>query len=215
MPMAPKKVDAMKLFHSNFPRSFRALWALEEVGVAYELVTMPFPPRATTPSFKEENPLGTIPLLVDGATRMTESAAICQYLAERHPDAGLAVAPHDPRYGDYLNALHHGEATLTFPQAVYLRYSRFEPAERRLPQAAEDYRLFFRSRLRWLDGQLQRGAHAAGADFTIADISTGYALMLARRIGIDEVLSPAQVDYLERLTARDAFQRALARQETE
>ncbi|WP_226633507.1 glutathione S-transferase family protein [Novosphingobium profundi] len=202
----------MKLYHSDHTRSFRALWALEEVGASYELVMMPFPPRATTPSFKDENPMGTVPLFLDGDTRMTESSAICQYLAERHPEAGLAVAPGDARFGDYLNALHYGEATLTFPQAVYLRYSRFEPTERRLPQAAEDYRLFFRSRLRWLDTQLLRGAYVAGDAFTIADISTGYALMLARRIGIDDVLSPAQHDYLERLAQREGCQRALARQ---
>lgn len=204
----------MKLYHCNFTRSFRALWALEEVGAEYELVTMTFPPRVTTPSFKEENPLGTIPLFVDGETRMTESSAICQYLADRFPDAAIGVPVSDPRYGDYLNALHYGEATLTFPQAVYLRYSRFEAEERRIPQAAEDYRLWFRARLRWLDGQLERASHVAGDAFTAADISTGYALLLANRIGIGDLLSETQQAYFERLTQRPGYRRAVERQET-
>src|SRR5208283_2270557 len=72
------------LYHCVDARSFRALWALEEVGVPYELKMLPFPPRYFAREYLEVNPLGTIPLLIDGETRMTESAAICQYLAERY-----------------------------------------------------------------------------------------------------------------------------------
>ena len=89
--------------------------------------------------YLEVNPLGTIPLLIDGETRMTELAAICQYLAERYAGPPLAVRPDEPGYGAYLNALHFGEATLTFPQTIVLRYARLEPPERRLPQAVADY----------------------------------------------------------------------------
>ena len=49
------------------------------------------------------------------------------------------MRPDQPGYGAYLNGLHFGEATLTFPQALMLRYGRFEPPERRLPQAVADY----------------------------------------------------------------------------
>ena len=62
--------------------------------------------------------------MIDGETRMTESAAICQYLAERYAGPPLAVRPDEPGYGAYLNALHFGEATLTFPQTIVLRYGR-------------------------------------------------------------------------------------------
>ena len=106
----------MRLYHCDNSRSFRALWALEEVGAAYELISLSFPPRETSPDYLGINPLGTVPFLVDGETRMTESAAICQYLADRHSGARLNVAVDAPRYGDYLNALHYGEATLTVPQ---------------------------------------------------------------------------------------------------
>ena len=93
------------LYHCADARSFRALWALEELRLAYELKLLPFPPRVLAPDYLAENPLGTIPLLVDGTTRMTESAAIVQYLATRDGPTPLSVEPGDPAYGDWLNGL--------------------------------------------------------------------------------------------------------------
>jgi glutathione S-transferase len=109
------------LYHCADARSFRALWALEEVGVPYALELLPFPPRFMKREYLDINPLGTIPLLIDGETRMTESAAICQYLADRYCGPPLAVGREEPAYASYLNALHFGEATLTFPQTIVLR----------------------------------------------------------------------------------------------
>ena len=106
----------------------------------------------------EINPLGTIPLMIDGETRMTELAAICQYLAERYAGPPLAVRPDEPGYGAYLNALHFGEATLTFPQTLVLRYSLLEPPERRLPQAVADYSRWTLGRLKGLES-LMGGAN--------------------------------------------------------
>ena len=72
----------------------------------YHLEILPFPPRFHAREYLKINPLGTIPLLVDGETRMTESAAICQYLAERYAGPPLAVRPDEQEYGAYLNGLH-------------------------------------------------------------------------------------------------------------
>ena len=65
-----------------------------------------------------------VPLMIDGDARMTELAAICQHLAERYSEPPLSVRPDEPGYGAYLNGLHFGEATLTFPQALMLALSR-------------------------------------------------------------------------------------------
>lgn len=200
------------LYHCADARSFRALWMLEEVGIDYDLVLLPFPPRVRQPAYLDLNPLGTIPLLVDGATRMTESAAIAQYLASRYGDT-LAVAVDEPGYGAYLNALHFGEATLTFPQTLYLRYAQLEPVERRLPQAANDYAQWYRSRLRALDAMIVDGYVAAGR-FTAADVSVAYALLLAERIRLPGENSPIVADYWQRLRARDGYARARARQKS-
>ena len=111
----------MELYHCVNARSFRPLWTLEEMGLAYTLHVLPFPPRYLAPSYKDMNPLGTIPLMIDCETRMTESSAICHYLATRHGPSPLAVSPDEADYGAYLNFLHMGEATLTFPQTLVLR----------------------------------------------------------------------------------------------
>ena len=124
----------IELYHCVSARSFRALWMLEELGLPYQLQMLPFPPRALAKHYLALNPLGTVPLLIDGDTRMTESSAICQYLASRDPVQRLDVAPSDPAYGSYLNWLYMSDATLTFPQTLVLRYHFFEPAVRRQPQ---------------------------------------------------------------------------------
>jgi glutathione S-transferase len=188
------------LYHCANARSFRVLWALEEIGLDYELKMLPFPPRFLAREYLEINPLGTIPCLIDGETRMTESSAICLYLAERYRAAELTVATDEPAYGAYLNGLFFGEATLTFPQTIVLRYSRLEPEERRLPQAATDYARWFLARLR------------AGR-FTMADISIGYALLFANALGLDGDFSDALRAYWKRLSTRSAFLAAQAAQE--
>ena len=74
----------LHLHHCVSARSFRPLWMLEELQLPYTLHMLPFPPRALARSFLELNPLGTVPLLVQGDVRMTESAAMCQYVAATH-----------------------------------------------------------------------------------------------------------------------------------
>ena len=196
------------LYHCVGARSFRALWALEELGLDYDLRVMPFPPRQRSPEYLAANPLGTIPLLVDGETRMTESAAICHYLAIRHGPSDLPVGPDEPDYGAYLNWLHFGEATLTFPQAIVLRYGSMEPPERRLPQVAEDYGRWFSARLRAVKERIATQDWLAAGRFTMADISVGYALFLADETGLSARFSPAILRYRERLRGRSAYGRA-------
>lgn len=199
----------MTLYHCLSARSFRPLWTLEELGLAYELRILPFPPRIQAREYLELNPLGTIPLFCDGDTRMTESAAICQYLVSRYGPSPLAVTADEPDFGAYLNWLHFGEATLTFPQTIVLRYGRFEPPERQLPQAAKDYRRWFLARLRAIDHAVAAQPYLCAGRFTAADISVGYALMLADYLELEPEFPEAVQAYWARLQQRDAFRRAL------
>jgi len=203
----------LTLYHCISARSFRPLWMLEEMGLRYELKMLPFPPRVRAREYLQVNPLGTIPLLVDGDTRMTESSAICHYLGKRYGPTPLVVASTEDGYGDYLNFLHQGEATLTFPQTLVLRYARFEPPERQQPQVAQDYGKWFLARLRWVDAALAGREWLAAGRFTAADISVGYALMLAELIGLLPQAPDAVRAYWQRLQQRPAFDRALQAQD--
>ncbi|GAA0637048.1 glutathione S-transferase N-terminal domain-containing protein [Brevundimonas lenta] len=203
----------IELYHCIDARSFRALWALEEMGLPYRLHVLPFPPRVHQPGYLEQNPLGTIPLMIDGEVRMTESAAIPQYLATRYGPTPLAVGVEEPDYGLWLDWLHRSEATLTFPQTIVLRYTRLEPEERRLQQAADDYAQWFLSRLRHLTRALADGREwLCAGRFTMADLCVGYALLFARTLNLDHKFSPEVSAYWDRLSARTAFIAAQAAQ---
>ncbi len=205
----------MTLYHCSNARSLRALWCLEEMELDYELVNLPFPPRVFAKEYKEINPLGTIPFLVDGETKMTESSGICHYLTQRYGPTDLAVAVDDPDYGSFLNWLYFSDATLTFPQTLVLRYTILEPEDRRLPQAADDYAKWFSGRLRHVESALEERAFLVSDRFTIADIAVGYGLFLASTLPpIKDLLGPNASAYLARITDRPAFARAQEKQKT-
>jgi glutathione S-transferase len=186
---------------------------LEELGLAYELRMLPFPPRVKDRSYLEVNPLGTVPALFDGAVRMTESAAICQYLAAKHSPGVMDVAVHETDFGAYLNFLHFCEATLTFPQTLVLRYRHFEPPERRQPQVADDYAKWFLARLRTLEPLLAQQSWLCARRFTAADVSVGYALLLAQHLGLSDAFTPAVRTYWQQLQSREGYARALQAQQ--
>lgn len=199
------------LYHCAAARSFRPLWTLEEVGgIPYDLKMLPFPPRVLAKDYMALNPLGTIPLLLDGDTRMTESAAIAQYIVTRYGPTPLNVTVDEPAYGAFLNWLHFGEATLTFPQTLVLRYGQHEPEEHRQPQIVADYSKWFLARLRAIEKVVSDSETICAGRFTAADISVGYALLLASRIGLSSQFGPAVAAYWDRLQLREGYQRAVA-----
>ena len=201
----------MKLYHCKDARSLRALWTLEEMGLDYELVNMEFAPRLTQPGYLDINSMGTVPTLVDGTVTLTESSAMCQYLAEKYGPTELGLDVSDPQYGEYLNWLYRSDATLTFPQTLVLRYTRLEPEERRVPQVVADYTQWYYSRLRSVEMALEGRDYLLGDRFTVADIAVGYAVFLGVSLGLDEKYKPNTTAYLARLMARPAFQRARAK----
>jgi len=203
------------LYHCSGARSFRVLWMLEEMGLSYELKMLPFPPRVFAREFLSLNPLGTIPLMIDGETRMTESSGICHYLGTRFGPTPLIVNADEPAYGAFLNWMYFSDATLTFPQTLVLRYSRLEPEERRSPQVATDYAKWFLGRLRAVEAATAKAETLAANRFTAADIVIGYALLLADRIGLGKDFGPNVGAYWQRLQQRDGYKSALAAEESE
>ncbi len=199
----------IKLYHCPGTRSLRPLWTLEEMGISYELESMRFPPRIFREGYLDINPLGTVPCMTDDGLTMTESAGICQYLVDCHGPSDIGLTPKDKEYGLYLNWLHRSDATLTFPQTIVLRYTLFEPEERRLKQAADDYTQWFFARLRSVEQATAEREFLCAGRFTIADICVGFALYLADTIGLRQGFKPNTEAYYKRLISRPAFQRAV------
>ena len=193
-------------------RGLRATWAAEETGVEIDLRLLPFPPRFAAPEYLEINPLGTVPLLVEGETRMTESCAIAHYLAIKDGYTDLAVAPGERDYAEYLDFTYHADATITFPQTVFMRFAIFEK-DKGWEEAGHAYAKWFWKRLVKLEQRLEGRDYLCADRFTVADICCGYALILAERVGLDEGIPECLKAYRNRLMQREAFQRAWARED--
>src|ERR1700738_2199749 len=174
------------LYHCDAARSFRPLWMLEELGLPYELKMLPFPPRVFAQESPALNPLGPIPFMVDGETKMTESSGICHYLGTRHGPTPLVVGVDEPAYGAFLNWMYFSDATRPFPKPVVLRSSEREPEERRNAQVSGDYAKWFLGRLRAVEAATANTETLCAGRFTAADIAIGYALRLAENIGFEK-----------------------------
>lgn len=192
-------------------RGIRAHWAAEELGIELDLRLLPFPPRFRQREYLDLNPLGTVPMLVDRGITMTESSAIAQYLATRDGPTELAVQPGEADYGPFLDFLHHADATLTFPQTVFLRYSVFEK-DRGLDAAGQGYADWFAARLVKIDRWLADREFLCAGRFTVADIAICYALTLAHTIGLGDRLSDRLVEYEAKLTSRPTYLRVAERE---
>ena len=201
------------LYHCADARSLRCLWAVEEAGIDVDLRVLPFPPRAFAPDSRPVNPLMTVPGWIEDGRLMTESAAICERIAEGTP---LEVRRDEADYWEWRNWLHRSDATLTFPLAIMLRYTRVEAPERRLRQAVDDYKAFFGGRAKSIEAALADGRDwLVAGRFTIADIVIGYAAFLATTLDANDVLGEKTQAWLARCMARDAFVQARERQKTD
>lgn len=201
----------IKVYHAPATRSVRVLWVLEELGTPYETVTLTYPPRVHHPEYEDVNPIKTIPAMTDGQVHLTESLAICEYLARTYGPKGLIPDAGDPLFPTYLQFFHYGEATLAPPLGNIVRYSFREPPERRLPQAVDDARETFLERLEPLRRAVANRPYVAGQTVTLADVSVGYALALGERLGLSDQYGPELQSYLDRLKALPARQRAYER----
>lgn len=193
-------------------RGLRATWAAEEAGVDIDLRILPFPPRYLAPDYMAINPLGTVPMLVDGDSRMTESCAIAHYLASRDGPTELVISPGEPDYAEYCDFTYHADATITFPQTVYMRFVLFEK-DKGLGEAGHAYAKWYWKRLVKVEERLKDREFLCGDRFTVADICCGYALILSASVGLDEGVPDSLKAYRDRLTARPGYQRAFAREE--
>ena len=198
----------IKIWGTEASRALRPIWTAKEMGLDYELTMMPFPPRVFMKEYLDVNMLGTIPYLIDGDVKMTESVAMSQYLVEKYGPTDLRVMPDEADYPAYLNWLYHSDATLTFPQTVVLRYKLQEPGV--ADAAVEGYSRWFVSRCKLLETALEDKEYLCSNRFTIADISVSYAFVVAESLGIHQAFKPNIKRYTEMLFEREAFKKSKA-----
>ena len=193
----------IKIYGTENSRAMRPIWTAEEMGLDYELIMMPFPPRVFMKEYLDINILGTVPYMIDGDIKMTESVAISQYFVEKYGPTDLQVLPNEDDYPIYLNWLFHSDATLTFPQTVVLRYKFQEPGV--ADAAVEGYSRWFVSRLKLLEKSLDNREYLCSNRFTLADICVSYAINLAEALGIEQAFKPNIKRWSDNLFSRPAF----------
>ena len=197
------------LYHAPHARSLRVLWTLEELGAKADVKTLPFPPREKQPDYLKVNPTGAIPAMVDGDRVMTESLAICEYLAAKH-GSSLLVAPGEPERVPFLEWLWYGESTLMTPLSRLGRVASLPVKGEAIDVVLADARDSLTVRLKSLEQRLEGRDFLVAGRLTLADVSVGYPLHLIAVFGINVPLGTRTAAYRERLRTRPAFARAAA-----
>jgi glutathione S-transferase len=200
----------MKIYHAPNTRSVRVVWLLEELGLPYDIERFKLgDPRMRAPEYLRVHPMGRVPALVDGDTTIVESGAIVEYVLAKYGNGRLVPAVSSPDFARYLQWLHYAEGMIMPPVNIIVVETILLPPERR-NQVNVDRAVKLLSRmLTAVDAGLQGREFLAG-EFSGADIMTGHACTVARRLGADVSDKPNVAAYIERLNTRPAMQRAWA-----
>ncbi len=192
----------MKLFWCPQTRAFRALWMVEELGRDYERVLIDIRDQKVRANreFRSASPMGKVPALIDGYVRIWDSGAICVYLADRYPDAGLGVAIEDPARGAFLMWAMFTNSVIE--PAMVERFSG------RDPNPAQHGFGSFDLMVETLADGLKEGPWILGERFTAPDVLLGSSIHFMEKFGLLSDV-PVLSAYLKRCCERPAFQRAL------
>ena len=194
---------ALVLCHHPLSRAANVVWTLEEVGVPYELRYVDLMAGAhKAPQVLALNPMGKLPILVDGEIVVTESAAIALYLGDRYAYQRLAPAVDDPRRGTYLR-------WSLFAPSVIEPGSMAKAAGWAFRESAAGWGSY-EAMLASMESAIGGRDFVLGDTFSMADVVFGGTLRYMLAFKMVEP-RPAFTAYAERLTARPAWQRAEAR----
>lgn len=191
----------MKLFEFAPTRSIRVRWTLQELGVAFEAVTVDLlAGEHRSPEFLKINPAGKLPVLIDGDMTLTESVAIAVYLAEKYPEKGLM--PREPQLRARLNQWLLFTATeLEQPLWRIARHTNLYPKDKRLPAEIELARSDFAAMAKLLDEHMRGRAFVLGDRVSVGDFVLAYTLDWAQLVKLLDGL-PHLEAYVGRMYAR-------------
>ncbi|HPD92013.1 MAG: glutathione S-transferase family protein [Rhodobacter sp.] len=190
-------------FYTN-PQSRGAIahWMLEEIGQPYRLHTLDYDTTMKAPDYLAINPMGKVPAIVHDGQVVTEVAAICAYLADAFPDAGLAPAP--AARGAYYRWLFFGAGPVEAAVSNNALGFQVPPDRRKMIGygSLDDV-------VHALDGHLSRSPYMAGEAFTAADVYTGSQIGWGMMFGTLPVRD-SFVAYWDRIKDRPARLRSMA-----
>ena len=200
----------IRLHHVPWGRSFRVLWLLCEMGMPPdEIRRYRIGDKAMRgPGLMEASPAGRIPALeIDGIT-IFESAAIVQYLCERHPDHGFGRPPGDAERVRYLELIGFAETMASLIEQLNLNHLFLRPPAKPSPTVVKLNTLRLADTLRALEGMVA-GDYLLARGFSAADAMMGFNLFAAPRyVRMDPY--PGLRAYWDRLQARAGFRQAAA-----
>nr|WP_245947678.1 glutathione S-transferase [Jannaschia seohaensis] len=203
----------MILHHVPMSRSFRVLWMLEELGLEAEIVPHTITGGSLrTPEVLAVTPAGRVPALEIDGISIFESGAILQYLAERHPEAGLGGGPGE-RVA-FLQAMHFAETMGSLIETLNLNHVFLRPPARPSPVVVKIVTARLRDTLRALEGMLREDGYLLPGGFSAADAMLGFNLWAAPHFVRLDPFSKL-VAYKARIEARPAFAAAKAKDGTQ
>jgi glutathione S-transferase len=209
--------------HLNNSRSQRVLWLLEELGLPYDVKR--YERDATTslapPELKAVHPLGKSPVITEGALTVAESGAIIEYLVDRHGNGRLKPTGEQDLL-NYRYFMHFAEGSAMPPLVMKLVFNKIKRAPmpffvKPIAKGIADKVLSsfvqpnIDAQLKFLEGELSARPWFAGAEFSAADVQMSFPLEAAAARSGPMDGHPKIKDFLARIHARPAYQRALER----
>jgi glutathione S-transferase len=200
----------LTVHHLGRSQSERIVWLCEELGLDYELKRYERDPvtRLAPPEYKALYPIGTAPVIIDGALVLGESGAIMEYIIAKYGGGRLGRQHGHPEFAAYLYWLHFANASFQALLHRTLVARRLEPPPEHRVLADLQKRL--ERALDYLDGRLAQAPYLAGSELTAADIMIVFSLTTMRTFTPYDLKPYAHVlAYLRRIGAREAYQRAM------
>jgi glutathione S-transferase len=199
----------IKLYGIPGSRALRSMWAIEEVGVEYELVETHFMGDSKKPEYLAINPNGRVPALVDGELTLFESMAINLYLANRYSDDLWLQSESDQALATQWS--FWGITEIEPHLIEILLYELMLPEPQRSPERVAAAKKGILRPLAVLEAHLDGRDHLLGGGFTIADLNVASVLSMSAMVGYDVSPFARTTEWLGRCTARPALGRAQAR----
>jgi glutathione S-transferase len=201
------KMPELTLYHAVPSRSAVARWMLEEVGEPYDIHLLDLAKgESRAPAHLAINPMGKVPALKHRDVVITENAAICTYLADAFPNAGLSIPIGDPRRGIYLKWLFFGPSCIE-PAITDRAYPRKDEARASMLGYGD-----FDTVLDVVANAVANGPYLMGEQFTAADVVIGSGLGWGRLFKLIPS-RPEFVAYVARVDQRPAAKRAKEKDE--